>query len=127
VIAEARAEAAVTAGYAVILGTDPVAPQVLPVTDGIAGGVFGIVLAGDSETDAFVANEEVNVLRRGSAYVTCAANWTAGNQVYALDATGAVTSSATNATALPSARFLNSGSAGAVAKIELDALGAQGP
>jgi len=119
------AEGALTFGTLVVRGTDP-ETQVKPpaVTADITNTAMGIVVNPlDLDQDVIEDGTMCNVLRSGHIFVISANAFTAGGDVFAVDATGAIRSDATAATAIPNAKFLTSGGAGAIAEIEFDLTG----
>ena len=97
------AEGIIAFGIAVARGTNK-QKQVIPFA---GSGFVGISVFEHNENGLYNDEDSVSVMTSGRIYVTTAATVVAGTTAYAVNATGAITNVATNATAI--GKFLTSG------------------
>lgn len=97
------AEGTIAFGIAVARGTNK-QKQVIPFA---GSGFVGISVFEHNENGLYKDEDSVSVMTSGRIYVTTAATVVAGTTAYAVNATGAITNDATNATAV--GKFLTSG------------------
>ena len=103
VIDSFAAEGEIGFGIAVARGTNK-QKQVIPF---LGTGFVGISVFEHNEDGLYKDEDSVSVMTSGRIYVTTAATVVAGTTAYAVNATGAITNVATNATAV--GKFLTSG------------------
>lgn len=103
VIDSFAAEGEIAFGIAVARGTNK-QKQVIPFA---GSGFVGISVFEHNEDGLYNNEDSVSVMTSGRIYVTTAATVVAGTTAYAVNATGAITNVATNATAI--GKFLTSG------------------
>ena len=97
------AEGTIAFGIAVARGTNK-QKQVIPFA---GSGFVGISVFEHNENGLYKDEDSVSVMTSGRIYVTTAATVVAGTTAYAVNATGAITNVATDATAI--GKFLTSG------------------
>ena len=97
------AEGTIAFGIAVARGTNK-QKQVIPFA---GSGFVGISVFEHNENGLYNDEDSVSVMTSGRIYVTTAATVVAGTTAYAVNATGAITNVATDATAI--GKFLTSG------------------
>ena len=97
------AEGTIAFGIAVARGTNK-QKQVIPFA---GSGFVGISVFEYNENGLYNDEDSVSVMTSGRIYVTTAATVVAGTTAYAVNATGAITNVATDATAI--GKFLTSG------------------
>ena len=105
------AEGTIAFGIAVARGTNK-QKQVIPFA---GSGFVGISVFEHNENGLYKDEDSVSVMTSGRIYVTTAATVVAGTTAYAVNATGAITNDATNATAV--GKFLTSGTGLVVLKL----------
>lgn len=97
------AQGTIAFGIAVARGTNK-QKQVIPFA---GSGFVGISVFEHNENGLYKDDDSVSVMTSGRIYVTTAATVVAGETAYAVNATGAITNAAANATAI--GKFLTSG------------------